>query len=115
MHATFRPAVVLLSLFTVLTGLAYPLAMTGVAQAVFPAEANGSPLVRGGKIVGSELIGQMSTADRYFHGRPSAAGAGYDASASSGSNLGPLSKKLIDRVEGDAEKLRQEGASAIPA
>lgn len=116
MSTYLRPALVLLALFTVLTGLVYPLAMTGFAKAMFPYEANGSQTMRDGKIVGSALIGQRFASDHYFHGRPSAAGqAGYDASASSGSNLGPLSQKLLDRVAGDVAKLRQEGASTIPA
>lgn len=116
MFSTLRPAIVILALFTILTGIVYPLAMTGIAATVFPATAGGSAIVKDGKVVGSALIGQAFTSDRYFQGRPSAAGtSGYDASASSGSNLGPLSAKLLDRVKADADKLRQQGASNIPA
>jgi K+-transporting ATPase ATPase C chain len=116
MISQLRPAFVLLAIFTVLTGVAYPLAMTGLAKVVVSAEANGSLIERGGAIAGSALIGQTFTSERYFHGRPSAAGqAGYDAAASSGSNLGPLSKKLLDRVAGDVSILRKEGAAAVPA
>jgi potassium-transporting ATPase KdpC subunit len=123
----FRPAVVLLLLFTALTGLAYPLAITGVAQVVLPAMANGSLLRKSGTVVGSALIGQSFASDRYFHGRLSATSAPdpkddtktidvpYNAANSSGSNLGPLSKKLIERIEGDVNALRRSGATTIPA
>lgn len=111
-----RPALVLLLLFTALTGLAYPLAMTGLVQLALPNAANGSLVTRGNRVVGSELIAQSFTADRYFWPRPSAAGEkGYDAAGSSGSNLGPLSKKLIERVEADVSALRKAGATTIPA
>jgi len=116
MVSHFRPAITLLIAFTVLTGLAYPLAMTGIAKIVFPMQAEGSQISRDGKIVGSRLIGQAFVSDRYFHGRPSAAGqAGYDASASSGSNLGPLSRQLLERVRKDVTTLHKEGATDIPA
>ena len=111
-----RPVVVMLGLFTVLTGGIYPLAITALAQLALPSQANGSMVSREGTIVGSSLEGQVFTADTYFHGRPSAAGEkGYDGAASSGSNLGPLSKKLLTRVEGDVATLRQNGAASIPA
>jgi K+-transporting ATPase ATPase C chain len=99
-----RPAVVLLALFTLLTGLIYPLAMTGIGQAAFNSQANGSPIERDGVIVGSSLIGQQFTRPEYFWGRPSAAGAGYDGRSSSGSNLGPSSKALADRIKAEAER-----------
>jgi len=119
-----RPAIVFVVALTVITGLLYPFAMTGIAGVVFPYQAQGSLIERDGKVVGSALIGQDFTTAGYFHGRPSATvapdpndstktvPAPYNAANSGGSNLGPTNKALIDRVQGDVEKLQQENPSA---
>jgi potassium-transporting ATPase KdpC subunit len=119
-----RPAVVLLVLLTAITGLVYPLAMTGIAGAIFPVQAQGSLIEKDGKVIGSSLIGQVFADDKYFHGRPSATvtpdpkdpskniDAPYNAANSGGSNLGPTNKALIDRVKGDVDKLKEENPNA---
>jgi potassium-transporting ATPase KdpC subunit len=122
-----RPAIVFIVALTVITGLLYPLAMTGIAEVLFPVQAQGSMIERDGKVVGSALIGQQFTADNYFHGRPSATvtpdpndptknvDAPYNAANSGGSNLGPTSKALADRLQSDVDKLKQENpAMPVP-
>jgi K+-transporting ATPase ATPase C chain len=118
-----RPAIVVLVALTLITGLAYPLAMTGIAEVLFPRQAQGSLIEQDGKVVGSALIGQVFESDKYFHGRPSATTAPdpkdstktvpapYNAANSGASNLGPSNKALIDRVQGDVDKLKQENPS----
>ena len=119
-----RPAIVLVVLLTLITGLAYPLAMTGIAGVIFPYQAKGSLIEKDSAVIGSTLIGQNFTADKYFHGRPSATvtpdpqdptktiDAPYNAANSGGSNLGPTNKALIDRVKGDVDKLKAENPNA---
>jgi potassium-transporting ATPase KdpC subunit len=102
--AHIRPALTFVFLFTLLLGVIYPLAMTGLGQGLFSAQANGSAIVRDGTVVGSSLIGQQFTRPDYFWGRPSAAGKGYDARSSSGSNLGPTSQALADRITQEAQR-----------
>jgi K+-transporting ATPase ATPase C chain len=116
LRSALRPALTLLLGFTLLLGLAYPLAVTGIAGLVLPGPAGGSLVSAGGTVIGSALIGQDFTGAGYFHPRPSAAGKGYDASASSGSNLAPGSKDLADRIGSAVEGLRADGVGgAIPA
>lgn len=119
MFQQLGPAFRMTLLLTVLTGLIYPGVVTGVCQLLFPSQANGSLIERNGKIIGSKLIGQNFAEPAYFHPRPSAAGAnGYDPTASSGSNLGPTSQKLLDRMKASEEQFRKENPTfhgEIPA
>jgi K+-transporting ATPase ATPase C chain len=123
-----RPALVLIVLMTLLTGVVYPFAITGIATVVFPHRAGGSMIMRDGTVIGSALIGQNFTSEKYFHGRPSATNtpdpndatktvdAPYNAANSSGSNLGPTSQTLIDRVKADVDALRKAGVTGpVPA
>jgi K+-transporting ATPase ATPase C chain len=115
MKQNLRIAILITLVTTVIFGLIYPLAVTGLAQLLFPKQANGSLIVQNGQIVGSQLLGQTFSSPGYFRSRPSNAGTGYDASQSSGSQLGPTNRQLIDRVKGDVAKLRAENpTAAIP-
>ena len=105
-------AILMTIVTTLLLGVVYPLVVTGIAQALFPANANGQLIQRDGKIVGSRIIGQTFSSPGYFRGRPSAAGTGYDAANSGGTNLGPTNKKLIDTVKARVDAARMENASA---
>ena len=111
MKSNLRIAVFFTLITTVLFGLAYPLGVTGLAQLLFPSRSNGSLLMKDGRVIGSELIGQGFSSPGYFHSRPSSAGMGYDASQSSGSNLGPTNHQLLDRVKSDVKKLQAENPS----
>jgi len=112
MKQNLRIAVLMTLVTTVVFGLLYPLAVTGLGQLLFPSEAGGGFVVSGGQIVGSHLLGQPFSSAGYFHSRPSAAGNGYDATSSAGSNLGPTNHQLVERVKSDVERLRAENASA---
>src|SRR5580704_2555075 len=117
MKQNIRIAIWMTLVTTVIFGLLYPLAVTGLGQLFFPSQANGELIVKNGQVIGSRLIGQPFSLDRYFHPRPSAAGNGYDpvAPGGSASNLGPTNRQLTDRVKGDVEKLRAENpGAAIP-
>jgi K+-transporting ATPase ATPase C chain len=118
MWREFKPAIIITLLLTALCGVVYPLAITGAARLLFPKQAAGSLIERGGKVVGSELIGQNFSKPEYFHPRPSAAGNGYDAANSSGSNLGPTNPALADRLAKDAAQFRKDNpdySGPIPA
>ena len=105
MHSVWKTSILFTIVTTVLLGLGYPLFITGVAAVVFPHQAAGSLILKDGKVIGSELLAQSFTSDRYFHPRPSAAGAGYDATSSGGSNLAQSNKTLVTRIQGDIDKL----------
>jgi potassium-transporting ATPase KdpC subunit len=110
-----RPAIAVLALLTLITGFIYPVVVTGIAQVVFPSQANGSLIVVNGQTIGSSLIGQAFDQPKYFWGRPSAAGAGYDGTSSAGSNLGPTSKTLIDRITASVDQMRAaNGGGPVP-
>jgi K+-transporting ATPase ATPase C chain len=112
MKNNLRIAILFTLVTTLLFGIVYPLGVTGLAQLLFPSQANGSLLVKGGHVIGSKLLGQPFSSPGYFHSRPSYAGTGYDAAQSSGSNLGPTNHQLIERVKADVEKLRAENPDA---
>lgn len=105
-HSVWGTSIRFTILTTILVGLLYPLFITGIAQVVFPHQANGSLILKDGQVIGSQLLAQSFTADKYFHPRPSAAGAGYDATSSGGSNLAQSNAKLVQRIQGDIDKLQ---------
>jgi potassium-transporting ATPase KdpC subunit len=108
MHSVWRTSIRFTIVTTILVGIGYPLLVTGIAEAVFPRKAAGSLILKDGQVIGSELLAQSFTSDKYFHPRPSAAGNGYDATSSGGSNLAQSNKALIDRIQGSIDKLSQE-------
>jgi K+-transporting ATPase ATPase C chain len=108
MHSVWRTSIRFTIVTTVLLGLGYPLLVTGIAEAIFPRKAAGSLILKDGQVIGSELLAQSFTSDKYFHPRPSAAGNGYDATSSGGSNLAQSNKTLVDRIQGSIDKLSQE-------
>ena len=107
-HSVWKTSILFTLVTAVIFGLAYPLAITGIAHVLFPRQADGSLILQNGQIIGSSLIAQSFTSDRYFHPRPSAAGNGYDATASGGSNLAQTNAKLIARIQGDVDKLQKQ-------
>jgi len=115
MHSVWKTSIRFTLVTTVLLGLAYPLAITGIAGALFPHQASGSLILKDGRVVGSALLGQSFTSDKYFHPRPSAAGNGYDATSSGGSNFAQSNTKLVQRVQGDIDKLAaQNSGKPVP-
>jgi K+-transporting ATPase ATPase C chain len=115
MHSVWKTSIRFTLITTLLLGVGYPLVVTGIAAVAFPHKAAGSLILKDGQVIGSELLAQSFTSDRYFHARPSAAGNGYDATASGGSNLAQSNAKLVQRIQGDVDKLSaQNGGKPVP-